>query len=228
MHIYIKIMASRHRVIPPAEGEIYEMPDIKDDFEYINFGGSAINYTGLVRFRTPTGLDCFYHCLLMALSIGYRTHELHGAEMSERAFVKGLRRELTKVLSEKYDSLLDGKIKDMVHLDPSLNSVDLAQQLLTSMNVPKTLLPFVCDELDIDLYYVSAHNRDVFPVLTNIQDIVKGRRSVAVLYNRNHYELLGVRTSQKIRGSTDTREEFVTVFQPNHPFIMGLKHQLGL
>ena len=206
----------------------HELEEIKDEHEYLNWPNSAVKYTGLLRIRTPQGLDCLYHAILNALSVAYRSHELHGIDMSERLFVRGLRKELAIALQSKYDTLLEGKIHEMVTLDPSLGLPELTQQLMTSMNIPKPLLAFVCTELDLDLYYISAHNRDVFPIMTDMEQIIKGRRSVVVLYCRNHYELLGIHETKKIRATGEVYEEFITVFRHNHPFILQLKHQLGL
>jgi hypothetical protein len=198
------------------------------DFEYINWSDSNIKFQGLVRFRSEPGIDTVHHCVLNAISVAYRSEELHGTEVSKKSLVRALRQELAHKLHSAYDTLNGGRLKEMVNIDPDLSQENLEHLLLTSMNFPKPLLEFVCDQLNIDLFYVSGPNRDVFPIMTEMELIIKGRRSVVVLYNRNRYELMGIHEVTRKKDTGEQTEEFVTVFRPDHPFINQLKRQLGL
>lgn len=222
---------SPKRQNPPREDasatELYEVPEIQEAYEYVNWPGTPVSYPGLVRIRTHAGSYSLYHAILNGLSTAYRTHELHGVDTSETKLVKGLIQELCATLRVEYDTLMGGKIAEMAVLDPDLHVEALVRQLQTSISIPKSLLPFVCDTLNIDLYYVSGHNRDVFPIMTDMEMIIKGRRSLIVLYCRNHYELMGVLEIRKQKGGTVVFEEFTTVFKADHPLIIQLKRQLG-
>ena len=211
----------------PAERVLHELEELDEDFEYVNWQNSPVQFPGLVRIRTIQGVDCVYHAILNALSVAYRSHELHGVEMNEKTFVRGLRRELAVNLSNCYDTLNGGKIKDMVLIDPSVSLEELQRQIISCGHIPKVLLPFVCDELNCDIYFVSGHNRDVFPALVNMREVIKDRRSVVLVYSRNHYELMGlVKHRKNTRGHKTV--EYVTVFSPKHEFILQLKAQLGM
>lgn len=182
---------------------------------------------GMVRIHTPADAHQVYHALMNAMSVVYRQGEMQGSEITHKQVVSMIREDLAQALAvpdpvtgkTPYSALMGGTIAEFARSDNTKTLAALQKQLLEASHLPRMLVPFICDQLGIDLYMIAAATRTVEPLTNDVEDVIKNRRSVVILYSRNHYELVGI---------LGVRGHITTLFKPTHRFIRALRDQLDV
>ena len=209
--------------------EITNNPDqqIADD-EYLDEPKQLLQWpdapfyvNGLCRINTPHDRDQVYHAILNAMSSTYRETKIAERELTSNEVTTMLREDLAQALAlpdhtgkAPYYQLMNGQIEAFARSNPGRSLRALQQDLLKASNIPRILIPFVCDFLDIDLYMIDFTSRQVEPLARDLSAIYKGRESVVLMYTSNHYHLVGIQTSQT---------HLTTFFKCTHPFIVLLQ-----
>ena len=184
----------------------------------------------VVRIATIGGGSCFFHAVLKAYDPVYQ-------ENNEAAFridlVTKLRRDLAALLGfgnpedpeerTYYELAVGGRFVELAEQqrkNPGLIrtmkvdfSLEGLQALFNSIeDVGEEVYKFVSDMLGVDIYVLRGTTRDLFPH-SNTSTIGQLKRSVIIMGNTNHYEVIGV----------DTPEGFQTMFPSDHAFLSALR-----
>jgi len=210
---------------PPIDPQdrIYELPMLTEQYEMINWPHSIVRYQGLMRIQTPCSRDNIYHAIMNAISPAYRFGKMDGIEVKRDDLVRMLRQDISAAIgrpdnqgSVPYTCLAGGTLAALAGTNPNNTLQAVQNQLLTGHSIPAHLMEFVCDVVGIDLYFISGVNRDVSSVVDDPCTIIKGRRSVIIVYSSNHYELMGI----------ENGDDISSLFCPEHPLVTKLRDRL--
>lgn len=202
----------------------HELLPMSAHYEYLVWPDSPVFFRGLTRLRTPFDEDCFYHAILNATLIGYRTRRLGSVDVDARDIVRLTRSWLATSLGtpdstgvRPYDRLDNGTVSALSSTIPSCTLAAFQHSLLHGTGVRDVLLPFVCDMINHDIFLVNAHERDLHVVSTMVDVLYRDRPAIVLLYTPQHYSLLAVRTEDR---------DLQTRFDPKHPYVQQLRKRL--
>ena len=197
---------------------------------HLSWKGS-LQYPEMIRIGTPGDGSCLFHAICRASSTPYQDGYIRNGNTSEpfdrREFVLKLRSELSDVLSElsnpldskgptHYDLLGNGEIKNLGQTQKEFSLEGLRDRLRRPVSIGKELFEFISNQLNKDIYILSAEEEDVYFAADDLSLLYKFRESIVLLALKNHYETIGVIEAGKA----------VTLFQPSHPFIKEIRGRL--
>ena len=183
-----------------------------------------IRYPGLVRFKVPADGSCLIHAILLAYNQSYRLEKQNGKPIARKEIVKKLREELSNLLAapvdpldptspRHYDLIARGSLTEMSANFPKYTLENMQETLNSSEWLDYIFFEFIGDALDKDLYILDETKQDLYT--TGEEDLYqKGRPSIVLGFQHNHYELIGV-----MNGDGVVR----TLFYPDEDFITRLK-----
>ena len=188
----------------------------------------------LVKFDIPGDCSCFLHAVLLASRKSYQEK----SDWKSRAeIVTYCRATLAlRFTFAEYSKLGNGNTKVLGSMMPEFSYSNLKDNLSLPRYVGDSLLQFVSDQLNLDIYIISKRTDQVYKIPADITLLYKNRPSVILLYddhqtakiNSNgvmtvegvgrHYELIG-----QLRNNG---AEVLVYFDYTDPLIVGLKKQL--
>lgn len=182
-------------------------------------------FPGLVRIRTETDGSCFFHAVVNSYFKPYMTSRINGRAMNRKSFIRSLRRDLAKKLSQQVDPLNDsltwyetisrGKLPQISQAIPKYSLEGLQKELDSNLPVDNIFNEFISDQLNKDIYILDMVKQDIY-ITGNDDDILyKNRDSIVILYLPGHYELVGLENNGKL----------TTLFKHNHPLINAINER---
>ena len=166
---------------------------------------------------TPKDMNCFFHSILLALSIDYKREFLvqnyEGMKKLALKFKKLLAKELCSDGGKKYERMNHGHISEISKALPEYSLQAMTRRLIREEMIGSEYFDFVSDEIKRDIYILHWEKGCVYKTMDeNIR--IKNRRSIVLIYiDENHYNLLAVSERGKLK----------TDFRPHHPLIESLK-----
>ena len=193
----------------------------KEEFELMKW--SKFPGFKMVRIRTDPDGSCFFHAILKAYFKPYIQGEIDGKTFDRREFVRKLRKDLSKKLSETtsegvtyYSQLNKGQMASIAEDMPEYSLERMQAELDSSSPVSNVYNEFISNELDLDIYILDGIKRDVYMTGSDDSLLYKNRKSVVILYLPGHYELIGL-----LRNG----EYFQTLFPSDSEFIAKIKER---
>lgn len=180
-------------------------------------------YPNMVCIKVLADGSCFFHALCRACYMAYILEKF-----DRRKIVMNLRRNLAKRLGKNsnkldptsplvYDMLSRGNLRKIAKDLPQYSLENMQNELLKGGSIDYIFHEFISNELEKDIYILDATKRDVY-IIGNEDDILyKDRPSIVLLYNRNHYDLVGIRMKEQIH----------TLFSYDDPFIQTIRDRLN-
>lgn len=174
--------------------------------------------------------NCYFHALLNAFYIPYRTQSIGKETVNRRQLVSSLRNDLAKKLGQPinplnpngptfYTQLSRGKMYEFGKEVSEYSFEEMRKRLKSSEAVGNEYNEFISDQLNKDIYILDADKKDVY-ITGNDDDLLyKDRSSIVLLYSPGHYELIGLRGSQN---------QIQTYFSPVNPFIQFLRSRMNI
>jgi len=204
-------------------------PLVNNTIQSVKWTGN-FKYDGLVRIATPMDGSSFFHAVVMAFSVIYKTGTYNGIAIDRKKYIKNLRLDLSKLLSQPvdprnsdsltyYDTLYNGKLKRLAKEDSTYELDNLSRIMAGTDSTTSNIIYLVYRELlssqiDKNIYILDSSIEDV-----DIEDVGKddnlyaNRDSVVLLKIGNHYELIGVNDGGKIK----------TLFPYDHNLILTIR-----
>lgn len=198
------------------------------EFELLNWKDWPL-FPNMVRIRTIPDGSCFFHAIVNAYFLPYRTGLLDGKATSKREIVGGFRRDLAKMLGmpidskdsegpTHYDTLSHGKLEEFSKGHPEYTLKHMQKQLESNSPVDNVYVEFISNQLDLDIYLIDLNKQEVYITGDDDDLYFKNRNSVVIGYLPGHYELIGL--------YNNTTKEISTYFKPSHPFIVYIRKRL--
>lgn len=190
---------------------------------------SELNHHNMIRKGTYTDGSCYFHAIVEAYFVPYKSGMIGGRPFSRKQFIKDFRLDLAKKLSEinekddkkrtYHKSISNGKLTEL-QKDSLLASIvseeNMKKELSSNNSVSYIFHEMVSDLLNKDIYILDAKNKNVYIIDSNTSLYYKNRKSIVLLWIKGHYEVVGVRNDSIIR----------TFFSPEDPFIVSIKSQI--
>lgn len=184
----------------------------------------------MVAIDTIGDGNCYFHALLHAFYIPYRTQLLQDTTVSRYTLVKSIRNELATRLGEPvdllypsgptyYTELSRGKMYEFGKEIPEYSFEEMRKRLRSNEAVGNEYNEFVSNQLNKDIYILDNHRKDVYITGDDDDLLYKNRSSVVLLYTPGHYELVGIR---------DSKGKIQTYFSATHPFIQFLRSRMNV
>lgn len=203
---------------------------VDTEMSYLNWlNVRKISYDNMVRIRTPMDGSCFFHALAKAYCESYINGMSGHVAVSQRAFVMGLRKDLSVKLGlpvdprdpnspRYYDLISRGNLAEYSKGVPQYSLEGLQNELLHGVNVDFIYNEFIGNEINKDIYILHYETQDIYIVGNDMDLYYKGRDSVVILWvaSCGHYELVGIEEEGIIK----------TLFDTNHNFIVCLKNRI--
>lgn len=196
-------------------------------FESLNWDGN-FRYPNMVRVFTIGDGSCLFHGVISSFFSPYRKGELSGRPLDRRAFVLKFRQELADKLAEPaspgdpsiswYQLLSRGQLPEFSRTVPEFSLPAMQAELRSGGSVDNKYNELLSEILNKDIYLLSSETKDLY-ITGNDSDILfKDRDSIVILYNRGHYEVVGVR---------DPSNSAITLlFKPDDPFIESIRTRM--
>jgi hypothetical protein len=184
----------------------------------------GFHYPNMVRIRTIADGSCFFHAIVNAFFLPYRTGRLDNQTITKNQIVKNLRHELSIRLSEPiekdgpthYDLLSAGELKNISQNLTQYSLENMKKELDSKDPVDNVYQEFISNQLNKDIYIIDWVTRQVV-INGNDNLLYKNRGSIVLLYLPGHYELIGL---------IDDKEQIETYFKPTHPFIQTIRSHI--
>jgi hypothetical protein len=182
----------------------------------------AISYPGLMRFHTYTDGSCLVHALLNAFWKPYHSGLLNGQPLHRKEFVRNLRTQMADLLRQpsipgnpkspiNYDLLSNGALRELADSVPECSLEKMCAILDSNAFLGYVFIEFFSEKFNIDIYILDLKKMDVYIMGKGTDHLYyKGRNSVVIGYIDNHFETLGIRTSEV---------NYDTFFDSESPFI---------
>jgi hypothetical protein len=196
----------------------------------INWNGN-FKYPDMMRIGTPPDGSCFFHAVVKAFHIPYQNGYIESdgklEYINRREYILKLRKELSIILGQpsnsldhnsptNYDLLGRGEIKILGKTQKEFSFEKMQENLANSVPVGKEIIEFVSDQIDKDIYILSANEEDVYFSGDDESLLYKRRDSIVILSIEDHYETIGVVENDKI----------VTRFASDHSFIKYIRQRI--
>lgn len=191
---------------------------------------SPFGFKGMIRIRTPKDGSCFFHALAKSYFRPYMTGKLDGEPFNKKEFIKNLRKSLAEKLASRvkptdpaslrhYDLLSRGTLEEFSKSVPAYSLENMQKELMDpSKPVDNVYNEFISNQLNKDIYILDAVKRDVYITGDDDEILYKGRPSIVILYFPGHYELIGLKTDEKLK----------VLFDPNHSFIRTIRKRMSV
>lgn len=198
--------------------------------ELLNWENGPFYYPGLTRIRTIGGPSAFFHAILLAFFLPYRTNKLNHQFVDRHDQIKRLREVLAFRLNDLaypdqgsdikiYDCLNKGKNKLIADAIKSYSIEVMQSELLdTDFFIDDKYLELISNELGKDIYILDGITQDVWVKSEDTDIFYKKRPTIVLLALPSHFEVIGI---------TDptNSENIITYFHPEAPFILALKER---
>lgn len=178
-----------------------------------------IEYQNLKLIHTIADGNCFFHAIVNAIDSDY-------CKIDNNKKIKTViekRKYLSEMLEKKdknnkiiYDNLSRGNLKQMSKFVDEYKLENMKKTLNSNSYVSNLYNEFISNILNIDIYILDKKTEDVYITGDDMNLLYKNRPSIVLLYDINHYSLVGV-------VETDTVLDF---FQYDHPFIKCIKNRM--
>lgn len=174
---------------------------------------NCLNNFKIYKIKTIGDGSCYFHAVLMAISMKYRRKDYF-----ERVLLaRDLRNALADVLDEEYYNLSGGKLEEFSR-EYKQSSLDyMKRELRSRIPVDNKYHELVSNELSLDIYIIEKKYDRVYNFgKDNLY--YKERDSVILYYDEDgcHFELLSVCNNNGLQ----------TVFEANSPVIKNIKVHL--
>lgn len=185
----------------------------QDTEEKLDWPGSGFDVQHMVRIGIIADGGCFFHGITRARHIPYAEKKI-----DERAFIQGLRRDLSKKLVDKYKEISRGSLPELSKDYPRYQLASLQEEMIKSSTIDNVFNELISDELECDIYILHAEKKDVYIVGKDDDLLYKNRPSLVLLYleSKAHYELVGIKDGK----------ETITYFKPDSPFIIRIRERI--
>jgi len=181
----------------------------------------------LHKIPVSGGGNCYFHGILMAYSIPYRTQKLGGRPLKRIDAVRSLRKDLSLRLTSNvdpddetsptvYESLGGGHMAVMGEETKELNIINMISHIDSDEWCGEEVQELVSNELEKNIFYIDVKNKDVY-CTSNIDFLYKNRPSVVLIYDGGHYDTCALKNKHG---------EYVTHFKFSNPFIQFLYNRL--
>lgn len=179
------------------------------------------SYPGLTRFYTYKE-SSLIHAILNATWEPYHNGDVDGESFDRQILVRDLRKKLSFLLRSPidpskpkgpthYDKLLNGCLRERAkkHKDCTLDR--LCAILDSDLFLGHVFIEFLSNYFNIDIYILDLKSMDIYTT-GGMDDHMyyKARDSIIVGFVKNHYDLIGVKTS---------KDDYATLFHNESPFI---------
>jgi hypothetical protein len=198
------------------------------------------HYPNMVRIRTINDGSGFFHAVLNAYFIPYRSGKIgiDDESVGRREMVVAWREMLAKRLAEPYDKsnpkspmvydvLSRGKLRLFGASIPNHSLYDLQAKLGNpSYFADESFLELVSNEIGRDIYILDGFKHDVYRWQSSKDDydlFYKHRPSIVLIYIHEHFELVGIAKMT----ADNIMEDVITHFNPDHPFIQKLYQRVS-
>lgn len=180
----------------------------------------------MIRIRTDSDGNCFFHALAKAYFKPYITGKIGDSDFNRRDFIKNLRKDLSKTLAVKktgskktyYETLSNGEFPKIAKEMSTYSLKNMQKELDSNASISNIYNEFISNQLAIDIYILDGIKRDVYMTGTDDQLLYKNRKSVVVLYLPGHYELIGI---------MHPKDFLETYFSPDSSFISSIKKRMN-
>jgi len=187
------------------------------------------NYSRLVAIETIGDGSCLIHAIAASCLVCYRTDTNKEGTIDRRKLARKIRNDLANYLMDKvieddkfqtiirYDLLGNGNIKELGKTDKKYSLSSLQQSLRSRDYIGYELFELISDFFNKDLYFLDNTTKDVLTMEINPGDLYKQRDSIVILFDKDHYELIGINYLD--RG-------LKTYFSYDHPLIQAIKQRM--
>ncbi len=199
------------------------------EIKLLKWTTSFFNEFNLIRRGTYTDGSCYFHAIIDAYFIPYRSGMIGERPFYRKEFISKFRERLAHILThtnEKdkykrtyYNSISNGQLKDLSS-DPLIADIvsidNMKKELLSNNSVSYIYHEMISDILNKDIFILDAKTEDVYVIDSNIDQYYKNRKSIVLLWIKGHYEIVGISKN----GIIDT------YFSSNNSFINTIKLRL--
>ncbi len=199
---------------------------LNKETEYLDWEKGIFNYEQMYRKRTSGDGSCYFHAILDACFIPYRSEKIDKKKIDKYDLVKNLRRELADSLLKirpgyddqtYYQTLSRGELPDLAKTIRSVSLKEMRKQLLSLNSVNYIFHEFVSDILEKDIYILDYKKQDVYIIDSDLDLYYKNRKSIVLLFIPGHFELIGILNNEN---------QLVTYFHHKNPFIKAIRKRM--
>lgn len=177
----------------------------------------------MIKFNIPGDGHCLFHALLLAFFNPYKTGLLNNKKITKMQIIHNLRSELAIKLEQPirgtnkkpYDLLSNGNLNNFAENVPEFSLSYMKTQLKSNNHIGYGYLEFIANQINKDIYILNGITKDIY-VSDESSLLIKGRNSIVLYYEYNHYELIGIKNN----------DSNITHFLYTHPFIQFLKKRI--
>ena len=197
------------------------------ELEPLNWKGERFEYDGMHRKKTLGDGSCYFHAILDAYFVPYRTGRLEGRVLDRFDFVKKFREDLAALLNKPrrewggktyYETLSRGELPSLSKAMPEVSLLEMRKGLVSFNSVNYMYHELVSDILDKDVYILDAKSKDVYIIDSDLDLYYKKRNSVVILFIPGHFEVVGVTVDGVLE----------TYFDRRNPFIKAIRKRMDL
>lgn len=212
-------------VNPPKQGKnlvplIPAVPQVP--YQPLQWMNGPIYYPGMVKISINGDGSCLFNAIAYAFFTPYRLGHIDGVYFDRESFIKNLRKDLANILESKdsdgimiYDKLSRGKLREFSEGYPDYKLENMMKELRSKRAVDSIYFELISNFFKLDIYILDQGRHDVYQ-LGDVDLYYKERPSIVLLYNENHYDLVGLETSEGLK----------TRFDSDHPFIRTIYNRI--
>lgn len=162
----------------------------------------------LYAVKTVGDGSCLLHAMLQGFYVGY------GKVRKDRNFMSRLRNELADKLSEEfYSELHKGHLSEFSKDVPEFTRASLQNTLRTNQYLGYGFLDFLSKVFDKDIYIISHATGDLYPTDEHRFCVTGKRESLVLLYSKDHFETIGVKTNKTITTQFSYKNKFIKLLR---------------
>jgi len=192
----------------------------------LDWTGNQFSHPGMYRKRTFGDGSCYFHAILDACYIPYRSEKLNKHKVNKKQLVKDLRNELARNLTKPrpgyegrtyYQTLSRGELTSLSKDVKEVSLNELKKQLTSLNSINYIFHEYVSDILEKDIYVLDYKKKDVYVLDSDLELYYKDRKSIVILFIPGHFELVGIKNKNN---------ELVTYFHHKDPFIKAVRKRM--
>lgn len=180
------------------------------------------DFPELMICRAIADGNCFFHCILQAVSEEYKNMSDIGKREQVLEFRLYLARNLELKVDDGivYDKLSRGNLKDFGKAVPNFTLKNMQDELCGNNFVDNKYNELISNTLNVDIYLIDSKSQDIYLVGDDADILYFNRPSIVILYSEDalHYDLIGY---------TDENIEY-TIFPASHRFIKTLRRRIDI
>jgi len=187
----------------------------------LNWTLNGFDKFSLITIPSMGDGHCFFHSLLNAFFLPYRTGLNDGYAVTKTELVTKFRSELADKLGQPIDPLNpkskiywevlgQGNLALLAKDDPSYSLKSLQNRLRSSACVGNEFFEMISDVINHDIYLLDSTTQDLYWMGDEYNIIYKGRPSIVLVYNGiDHYDLIGLQDGDKINTRFKLNNDFI-------------------